>query len=88
MSGSTDQNVIVVEPKYEEQFTAFVDFLGFAEGSAELDEETRVEVLKLLQSLASLRSEFSTETTDIPGGGKGFSIKATISTFSDHIVIS
>jgi hypothetical protein len=44
----------VFEPKYEEQFTAFVDFLGFGERIAELGEETRAKVLTLLQSVAGL----------------------------------
>jgi hypothetical protein len=82
------QTVTAIETKYQEQFTAFVDFLGFGEASTELDEERRIKVLELLQALASLRSEFSAVTTDQPDGAKGHIIKPTISTFSDHILIS
>ena len=43
-----------IEPRYEEQFTAFVDFLGFREASVEIDETTRSKVLALLKELATL----------------------------------
>jgi hypothetical protein len=76
-----------LEPKYEEQFTAFVDFLGFSEVSSGTDDATRLKVLKLLQALSALRGEFDVQST-IQETGKTSHIKPAISTFSDHIVIS
>jgi hypothetical protein len=74
--------------KYEETFTAFIDFLGFSEASRELTEEKRLQVLDLLQALAGLRSDFSAVTTPQKDGATQYIIKPAISTFSDHIVIS
>jgi hypothetical protein len=76
-----------MEPKYEEQFTAFIDFLGFSEVDAEIDETTRSRVLGLLLSLSTLRGEFELQST-FHESGKMTSFKPAISTFSDHIVIS
>ena len=76
-----------VEPEYEEQFTAFLDFLGFSEVSSQADDATRLKVLALLQSLAELRGEFDLQST-VEEGNKTSRIKPAISTFSDHIVIS
>jgi hypothetical protein len=67
--------------KYEEQFTAFVDFLGFSEASTNTDEATRSEVLDLLVSLSTLRGEFDLQST-VQEGGKKISFKPAISTFS------
>src|ERR1700674_2296218 len=74
-----------MEPKYEyeEQFTAFVDFLGFSEASAKTDEVTRLKVLDLLVALSTLRGEFGVEST-VQEGRKTSHIKPAISTFSDH----
>jgi hypothetical protein len=83
-----ERNTIAIEPRYEEQFTAFVDFLGFKEASTDLDEPTRLAVLGLLQGLASLRSEFSADTIDLPTGGKSHNIFPAVSTFSDNLLIS
>src|ERR1019366_981004 len=76
-----------VEPEYEEQFTALLDFLGFSEASSQADDATRLKVLALLQSLADLRGEFDLQST-VEEGNKTSRIKPAISTFSDHIVIS
>jgi hypothetical protein len=77
-----------IEPRYEEQFTVFVDFLGFREASSELDEATRTKVLELLKGLATLRSEFSAQTIVLPRGVKAQNVNPATSTFSDHIVFS
>lgn len=74
--------------KYEESFTAFVDFLGFSEASRNLDDAQRFKVLQLLLSLVELRSEFSAATAPQADGSKHHIIKPAISTFSDNIVIS
>jgi hypothetical protein len=44
----------MAEPEYEERFTAFVDFLGFSEASNRTDDDTRLKILNLLQSLSAL----------------------------------
>ena len=75
-------------PGYEEQFTAFIDFLGFTEVSKEADDTTRLKVLDLLLSLSALRSEFAIHSAPIESGGTSHQIMPAISTFSDHIVIS
>jgi hypothetical protein len=77
-----------MEMKYEETLTAFVDFLGFSEASRELNEAARLQVLQLLLSLVSLRSEFSAVSTPKPDGSTSYSIRPAISTFSDHVIIS
>jgi hypothetical protein len=76
-----------MEPTYEEQFTAFIDFLGFSETSINTDDATRLKVLDLLLSLTLLRGEFDIKST-AQETGTTHSIKPAISTFSDHIVIS
>lgn len=76
-----------MEPKYEEQFVAYLDFLGFSEASVNIDEATREKVLALLLALSALRGEFNMEVK-LHEGGSTSSIKPAISTFSDHIVIS
>jgi hypothetical protein len=73
MNSPADSNTPALEPRYEEQFTAFVDFLGFSEASTDIDVETRLKVLALLQSLTT---------------GTSYAITPAISTFSDHIVVS
>jgi hypothetical protein len=75
-------------PGYEEQFTAFIDFLGFSEVSKQTDDTTRLKVLDLLLSLSALRSEFNIQSELNQGGGTRHQIRPAISTFSDHIVIS
>jgi hypothetical protein len=76
-----------MEPVYEEQFTVFVDFLGFSGVSRSADDTKRLKVLNLLRSLAALRGEFDVQTAT-QGNGRTIRIKPAISTFSDHIVIS
>lgn len=76
-----------MEPKYEEQFTAFIDFLGFSEVSTRSDDSTRLKILGLLLSLSTLRGEFDVQST-VEENRKRSQIKPAISTFSDHIVIS
>ena len=75
-------------PAYEEQFTAFIDFLGFSEVSKKADDTSRLKVLDLLRSLSALRSEFTIQSAPIQDGGTSHQIRPAISTFSDHIVIS
>src|ERR1700738_1138670 len=76
-----------MDPKYEEQFTAFVDFLGFSEVSSRTADTTRQKILDLLLALSALRGEFDVQSA-VNETGKTTTIKPAISTFSDHIVIS
>jgi hypothetical protein len=75
-------------PGYEEQFTAFIDFLGFSEVSKQTEDTTRLKILDLLLSLSALRSEFDIQSKPNEGGGTSHQIRPAISTFSDHIVVS
>ena len=72
---------------YEQHFTAFIDLLGFAEASTGGDEITRTGVLAFLLSIASVRGEYDFQSRAVENGTT-ILIKPTISTFSDHIVIS
>jgi hypothetical protein len=85
---NSSEDVPAYEPKYEEHFTAFVDLLGFSEASAEVDDETRSQVLELLQSLSGLQQDFSAITEQLPTGGTRHQVRPSISSFSDNIVIS
>jgi len=76
-----------MERSYEEQFTAFIDFLGFSEVSTGTDDTTRLKVLELLVGLSALRGEFDLQSTN-EDNRKTSQIKPAVSTFSDHIVIS
>jgi hypothetical protein len=76
-----------MDPQYEEQFTAFVDFLGFSEASSKIDDSTRLKVLDLLLSISRLRGEFDVKSTP-QESGMIHNIQPAMSTFSDHIVIS
>jgi hypothetical protein len=78
---------LTMEPKFEEQFTAFIDFLGFAEVSKEADDTTRLKILGLLRSLSALRGDFDLQSKPSETGKTSY-IRPAISTFSDHIVIS
>lgn len=75
------------EPRDEEQFTAFIDFLGFSEASTRTDDTARLKILDLLLSLSALRGEFAVQSTVLENG-RTSTINPAISTFSDHIVIS
>ncbi|MGM4918519.1 hypothetical protein [Tardiphaga sp. 813_E8_N1_3] len=72
----------------EKQIVLFLDFLGFAEASKRMGDNIQNDLLSLLKTIADLRSEFSITTEDIDNGSKRHSLKPTVSTFSDHIVLS
>lgn len=73
--------------EYEPHFTAFIDLLGFAEASTGGDEITRAKVLAFLLSISSIRSEFDFQSRQVENGTT-IQIRPTMSTFSDHIIIS
>lgn len=76
-----------MQPKYEEQFTAFVDFLGFGDASAKSDKGARPVILELLLTLSRLRREFDVQSAPHETSTRTL-IEPAISTFSDHIVVS
>src|SRR5258708_3493441 len=72
---------------FEPHFTAFIDLLGFAEASTGGDDFTRAKVLAFLLSISSIRSEYDFKS-EAAENSTSIQIRPTISTFSDHIVIS
>ncbi|MDX1922694.1 MAG: hypothetical protein SFW65_06170 [Alphaproteobacteria bacterium] len=71
----------------EEHLIIYIDFLGFAEATVEWDDKKAKQIIKLLHDLANLRSEFKlikTERSD----GHSIEMRPTVTTFSDHIVMS
>jgi hypothetical protein len=72
---------------FEPHFTAFIDLLGFAEASTGGDDFTRAKVLAFLLSISSIRSEYDFKS-EAAENSTSIWITPTISTFSDHIVIS
>src|SRR5262249_10128048 len=74
--------------QYEESLVAFVDFLGFSEASAQLDEASRLRVLDLLRGLVALRSDFSAAVSVQDDKSTRYYVTPAISTFSDNIVVS
>jgi hypothetical protein len=76
-----------VVARYEEQFTAFIDFLGFSEASGSISDIDRLNILNLLLSLSTLRGEFEVQS-EMVHSGRRYQIKPAITTFSDHIVVS
>ncbi|MTK10722.1 MAG: hypothetical protein F8N39_00965 [Clostridiaceae bacterium] len=73
-----------MEYESNEQFIVFVDFLGFQEISTRCGAAFDQKVLALLQKIASLRGEYRAERVD----DEYVDVQPTISTFSDHIVMS
>jgi hypothetical protein len=71
----------------EDQVVLFLDLLGFSEMSSRSDSDLQQQVLALLTSIASLRSDF-VSTTVKNENGVTHSVRPSISTFSDHIVAS
>ena len=65
----------------------FVDFLGFRAAAQQEDETQRMKLLSVLRSLSALQGEFAATVT-VHESGTAYYVKPTISTFSDHIVIS
>ncbi len=65
---------------YEEQITAFVDFLGFSEASTSADDSTRVKLLDLLIGAYLLRAEFDVKSTPRENGTTNLIVPA-VSTF-------
>jgi hypothetical protein len=73
---------------FEDQIVLYLDFLGFADASVQLDDDLQRQLLALLQGIASLRSEFEAKAEHREDGSSQYSVRPAVSTFSDHIVIS
>lgn len=73
--------------QFEPHFTAFIDLLGFAEASTGGDDSTRAKVLAFLLSISTIQSEYDFKS-EASESSTAIQIRPTISTFSDHIVIS
>jgi hypothetical protein len=69
------------------QVVLFVDLLGFSEFTSGSDTQLQQLVLALLTNLASLKSDFVSQTTRTENGTT-HDVRPSISTFSDHIVAS
>jgi hypothetical protein len=73
---------------YEDHIVLFLDFLGFSEASVQFDDDRQVEILELLRAISDLRSEFNVKNEHRDDGSIQTTLKPTVTTFSDHIVIS
>ena len=72
----------------DEHLIFFIDLLGFREVVKTEDQEKLVKVTKMLQDFASWRSESALiPVTDVLGASRHITTP-TITTFSDHIVMS
>jgi hypothetical protein len=65
----------------------YLDLLGFTAGLREPNSKSAVILTELLTNLASLRGDFDL-IEDKSDSGQRFNIRAAVSTFSDHVVIS
>lgn len=75
-------NRSTVEPEYQEQFTLFIDLLGFKEAIEQA--APKIEQIKeFLRKLAKLCGPYELEI-----GGESISFRPAVSTFSDCIVCS
>ncbi|MFY9288467.1 MAG: hypothetical protein WAO98_08185 [Alphaproteobacteria bacterium] len=71
----------------QQQLVFYIDFLGFADAVNDWSEEKKLKLISLLHNLESLKSEYNLTETKIDNGTQ-YNIKPSITTFSDHIVIS
>jgi hypothetical protein len=74
-------------PTLEEQFTVFIDLLGFKDAIIEQDEPTISKLLLFLSDLSMLRGDFLLKSEGTENVQSTF-IRPSITTFSDSIVIS
>ena len=76
-----------MQSKFEEQFTVYIDLLGFV-GAVSNEEETNIsDINGLLTKITTMRSKFAVKSVGTKSI-KTIWIKPMITTFSDHIVIS
>jgi hypothetical protein len=73
--------------KFDEQFTAYIDLLGFADAVSNEEESNISAINVLLTQVSQMRRSFAVTSIGTESI-KTISIKPMITTFSDHIVIS
>jgi hypothetical protein len=71
----------------ERQVVLFIDLLGFSETAYRAEPKMQSNVLALLTSIASLKSDFVSSATKTDNGTT-HNVRPSVSTFSDHIVAS
>ncbi|MGD0858686.1 MAG: hypothetical protein ABR912_05145 [Terracidiphilus sp.] len=76
-----------MEPVFEDQFTAFIDLLGFKKAILKGDENTISNIKLLLTDLSELRGDFSF-TSEGTRTVQTSRVRPTVSAFSDCILIS
>lgn len=76
-----------MQSKFEEQFTAYIDLLGFKDSVSNEEEGNISKINCLLTQISKLRSKFAVKSEGTESI-KTIYIKPMITTFSDHIVIS
>jgi hypothetical protein len=77
-----------VTAQYEDHFAMFVDLLGFAEAVESVDDSRRQAVLQMLRSMAANRSNFQYTREETSPRSYRTQMVPSVSTFSDHILIS
>ena len=77
----------VKEQIFEDHCVVFVDFLGFSNIVASSDDKM-ADLLKILKALQSSRSDFGITHHPIDEKLGSIEVKAALSAFSDHVVIS
>jgi hypothetical protein len=72
----------------DDQLVLLIDLLGFSELMSRDNSPMQQHVLSLLQNIASMRSDFDLKATATEDWGSVHTIQPSVSTFSDHIVMS
>jgi hypothetical protein len=72
----------------DNQIVLLIDLLGFAESISSDNSALQEHVLSLLKRIASMRSDFDLRAAAREDWGSVHDIALSVSTFSDHIVIS
>ena len=76
-----------MQSKFEEQFTAYIDLLGFADAVSNEEPSKIADINGLLTRISQMRGRFAKASIGTESI-KTISITPMITTFSDHIVIS
>jgi hypothetical protein len=76
-----------MQSKFEEQFTAYIDLLGFKDAVSNEEKGNISKINGLLTQISKMRSKFAVRSEGTESI-KTICIKPMITTFSDHIVIS
>lgn len=76
-----------MQSKLEEQFTAYIDLLGFTDAVSNEEASNISDIKRLLTQISQMRSTFAVKSVGTESIQTAY-IKPMITTFSDHIVIS